>query len=295
MAEKLPEFYKPLCAKRSHSICAATHRSGHSSVSGKPPMPFVAIRSYPWLIVIRAIVPSVALLCVPTAQAEPLIYFNKTSEQAQPLPPPPVVRQDQAVAVAMHAEPTALNPPVGQPAINSAKSVPRPSSRRLAPRSNKKFGIPSPVKSDSDRARSPFSASPIESLGTAGAGLAIVVGLFFVCVWLLRRGGPKPTSPLPKDAVAVLGRVPLVGRNFAQLIQIGNKLVLVSITPDGVTTPITEITDPTEVDRLLGICLRNHKHSTTAEFQQVLQQLADEPTQGFLGAEAQAMPAGYRR
>ena len=102
---------------------------------------------------------------------------------------------------------------------------------------------------------------------------------------MVRRSGPKPTSLLPAEAVAVLGRLPLANRNFAQLIRIGNKLVLVAVTPDGIT-PLTEVADPQEVDRLLGICHGTHKQSTTAEFQQVLQQLSKEPAEGFLGSEA---------
>lgn len=124
----------------------------------------------------------------------------------------------------------------------------------------------------------------IESFTTAGAGLAIVVGLFLVCAWLLRRSGPKATTPLPSEAVAVLGRVPLAARNFAHLLQVGNKLVLVAITPEGVS-PITEVTDPAEVQRMLGLCLRNHKHSTTAEFHTVLEKLSKEPASGFLENE----------
>lgn len=130
----------------------------------------------------------------------------------------------------------------------------------------------------------------IESFTTAGAGLAIVVGLFLVCAWLLRRSGPKPTSPLPSEVVSVLGRVPLAARNFAHLLQVGNKLVLVSITPEGVS-PITEVTDPAEVQRLLGLCLRNQKHSTTAEFHTVLEQLSKEPASGFLENEVQGNQA----
>ncbi|NOY42857.1 MAG: FliO/MopB family protein [Planctomycetes bacterium] len=226
--------------------------------------------------------------------AEPLIYFNSTSEQAKPLPAPPVARHNRSVAVAVHTEPTASSKPIASP-LPPPKPEAKSDPRRLAPRSRSSFDPPSNPASKGDRAALPFSTPQIESLGTAGAGLAIVLGLFFVCAWLLRRTGPKPNSPLPREAIAVLGRVPLAGRNFAQLIQIGNKLVLVSIAPDGVATPITEVTDPTEVDRLLGICMRENKHSTTAEFQQVLQQLANEPAKGFLGSQAQTMPTGTRR
>lgn len=143
--------------------------------------------------------------------------------------------------------------------------------------------------------RVPNLALPkMESMATAGAGLGIVLGLFLLCMWLLRKSGPKPTSHLPSEAVSVLGRVPLAARNFAHLLQVGNKLVLVAITPEGVS-PITEVTDPHEVSHLLGLCLRSHKHSTTAEFQSVLEQLAKEPAKGFLGQEVAASYPQSRR
>lgn len=242
----------------------------------------VAIRSLIRLTLLLAML-TTALMCDSVATAQTVIYYNSELDKAQPLPAPPVVRNDTAVATAVHTE-----PPVSKNIIDSTphskNSQTASDPRRLAPRSSGKYDNPPTTASNSDRAALPFSTPQIESLGTAGAGLAIVVGLFLLCAWLLRRGGPKPTSALPKEVVSVLGRIPLVGRNFAQLIQIGNKLILVSITTDGVATPITEVTDPQEVDRLLAICTKNRKHSTTAEFQQVLQQLAREPAKGFLGS-----------
>lgn len=287
----LCEFYKPLCADRSTAVQATAH-SATVPVLSNLLMPPVAIRSLSRLLAPAALLASALLHGTLVTAAEPLIYYNSETEQAQPLPAPPVVRHNRSVAVAEHTEPTAS----GKPIISTPpEPAPKSDPRRLAPRSRSSFDPPTNPASKGDHAALPFSTPQIESLGTAGAGLAIVLGLFFVCAWLLRRSGPKPNSPLPREAIAVLGRVPLAGRNFAQLIQIGNKLVLVSITPDGVATPITEVTDPTEVDRLLGICMRENKHSTTAEFQQVLQQLANEPAKGFLGSQAQAMPTGNRR
>jgi flagellar biogenesis protein FliO len=131
----------------------------------------------------------------------------------------------------------------------------------------------------------PFALPNLDSLGTAGAGLALVLGLFLLCVALLRKSGPRPTSPLPRDVITVLGRVPLAGKHFAQLLQLGNKLVLVAVSPDSID-PIAEITDPAEVDRLLSLCMKTTKQSSSAEFQRVLQQLAKEPVHGFLGQEA---------
>ena len=48
---------------------------------------------------------------------------------------------------------------------------------------------------------------------------------------------------LPTDVVSVLGRVPLAARQLAELLRVGNKLVLVSLTPTGAQT-LTEVTDP---------------------------------------------------
>jgi flagellar biogenesis protein FliO len=110
--------------------------------------------------------------------------------------------------------------------------------------------------------------------------------LFLLCAWAVRRGTRKANLSLPEGVVSVLGRVPLAARQFAELIRVGNKLVLVSVTPAGAET-LTEVTDPVEIDRLLGLCQQRHAHSSTAEFDQVFRQLADESTpSGFLGADA---------
>jgi flagellar biogenesis protein FliO len=96
---------------------------------------------------------------------------------------------------------------------------------------------------------------------------------------------------LPEGVVSVLGRVPLAARQFAELVHVGNKLVLLSVTPQGVE-PLTEVTDPAEIDRLLGLCHQRRGNSTTAEFDQVFRQLAQETTPtGFLGAEAPSLDA----
>jgi hypothetical protein len=84
----------------------------------------------------------------------------------------------------------------------------------------------------------------------------------------------------------VLGRVPLAARQFAELLRVGNKLVLVSLTPSGAET-LTEVTDPAEVDRLVGLCQQSNPYSTTKAFEQVFQQMSTEPAPpGFLGSEA---------
>jgi hypothetical protein len=68
-----------------------------------------------------------------------------------------------------------------------------------------------------------------------------------------------------------------------QLIRLGNKLVLISVTPTGAET-LTEITDIDEVNRLSGLCQQGRSGSISETFRQVLSQYADEPAPGgFVG------------
>lgn len=129
---------------------------------------------------------------------------------------------------------------------------------------------------------------PTASLYTMGTGLAIVVGAFLLFAWVLRRSGQGRASRgmLPADAVSVLGRVSLTSRQVAQLLRVGNKLVLVALTPGGAET-LTEVTDPVEVDRLMGLCQQHDPRSTTKAFEEVFQNLSREPaSSGFLGGDS---------
>jgi flagellar biogenesis protein FliO len=124
---------------------------------------------------------------------------------------------------------------------------------------------------------------PLNAVYTVVCALAIVIGAFLLCAWLMRRGGRIAPQTLPTEVISVLGRVPLESRQFAQLLRVGNKLVLISLTPSGAET-LTEVTDPVEVDRIVGLCQQSHPHSTTKAFEQVFQQLSREPApSGFLG------------
>lgn len=119
------------------------------------------------------------------------------------------------------------------------------------------------------------------SLSALAGSLAIVLGLFFLIAWLLRRGMPKGSSMLPSEVVEVLGRAPLAGRQQMHLVRCGNKLLLVSVSGGGAET-LTEITEPEEVDRLAGLCRAAHPHSATASFRHVLQQFGREPASAEL-------------
>jgi flagellar biogenesis protein FliO len=112
------------------------------------------------------------------------------------------------------------------------------------------------------------------SIVTPIAGTGVVLGAFLIFAWVLKRSLPKSASPLPGEAVEVLGRAPLAARHVAHLMRVGNKLILVAVSSAGVET-LTEITDPVEVDRLTGICGQSHPLSASQSFRGLLQSFAE--------------------
>jgi flagellar biogenesis protein FliO len=121
-----------------------------------------------------------------------------------------------------------------------------------------------------------------QSLTTVVGGLAVCLGIFFLLVWLSKRHAPGALAPLPKDVVHSLGRFALNSRQQLQLLRVGRKLLLLNVTPTGVQT-VTEISDSTEVDRIVGLCQQTSSNSVTASFRDVLTHFESEPAHGFLG------------
>jgi hypothetical protein len=70
----------------------------------------------------------------------------------------------------------------------------------------------------------------------------------------------------------VLGRTPLAGRQQMHLVRFGGKLVLVVVSPDGVSA-VSEITESVEVDRLAGYCQQTTRFSATTAFRGILDRL----------------------
>jgi flagellar biogenesis protein FliO len=223
-------------------------------------------------------------LPTPTGVVNPFPEITPAASSAQHAAVAPPVRYDAALQVASHNEvQTATSEPAAAPLATSTPEIDDASRRLAPPDAPAASGASNETKSNGNSLS--FAFTKLESFSTAGAGLAIVVGLFLICVWLLRRGGAKTSGVLPTDAFAVLGRAPLTPQSFAHLLRLGNKLVLVAMSPDGIQ-PLTEVTDPMEVDRLTGLCATGRGHGPSAEFQQVLSQLSREPARGFLGGEA---------
>jgi flagellar biogenesis protein FliO len=188
------------------------------------------------------------------------------------------VLTDPRVTVASHAAP-----------LNLSDTVPAEDQRRrLAPSARGK-------QHDAQGERSPLTSIPgltgrrIGTLVTTLGATSAVAGLILVSMYVLRRGMPGSTAILSDEVVCVLGHKQLSARQCAQLIRIGNKLVLLSVTPEG-AKPLAEVTDPVEVDRLLGLCMQSTDTSATREFQDVMNQLSRE----YPSAESRSGRSGDR-
>jgi flagellar protein FliO/FliZ len=156
----------------------------------------------------------------------------------------------------------ALPPAAVQGKSNSALSLP-PAGQSDAP-------MPLPPSSGNKNEAGNRAANGLPSAVTVAASLAVVLGLFFLVVWMFRRASPTGANLLPGEVVEVMGRAPLTGRQQMYLLRCGRKMVLVSVTPAGAET-LTEVTDPVEVDRLSGLCQQSRPNSATATFRRVFQ------------------------
>jgi len=156
--------------------------------------------------------------------------------------------------------------------IQIVQSVERTPDARSSLDSDAPLPLDPPSRAQSNDGRSRLPKSPAGAATTVIASLAVVLGLFAIVVWLARRVSPKGNAALPGEVVETLGRAHLSGRQEMHLVRVGNKLLLLSVTPTSAET-LTEITDPAEIDRLAGICLQNQPGSITASFREVFSQL----------------------
>lgn len=119
----------------------------------------------------------------------------------------------------------------------------------------------------------PVPPSPGRAVTTVLASLGVVLGLFLLLTWFLRRARPQAYGSLPGEVVETLGRAPLNGRQEMHLVRVGNKLLLLSVTATNAET-LTEITEPEEIRRLTGICQQHTGGGMSASFREVLAQLS---------------------
>jgi flagellar biogenesis protein FliO len=186
----------------------------------------------------------------------------------------------------VHVAPISVESPSRESALASAGSnTPIAAASDLLP------DRPGEVE-EKPTARRLFSAGSGQVTTMVGS-LAIVIGLFLMMAWFAKRNMPAGQKWLAPEIVEVLGRAPLAGKQTMHLVRLGPKLLLVSITPQGVQT-LSELTEPAEVERLLVLCQRGRGGSVSESFRDVLDQFEREPADGFLENHGRASTLGAR-
>ena len=210
----------------------------------------------------------------PTAErtAPDPVRFDRWNNQPAASFPSPDRSQHGAVIQTAAVAPVRENPPGQEYPEQTAAPEAQRAATPLPPRSEDSLRrLPPPGRSKSSQPEGSPGGGP--SMLTVVGSLAAVLGLFLLVAYAMRHLTPRAMSNLPPDVFEVLGRAPLAGRQQVHLLRCGKKLLLVSVTATGTET-LTEVTDPPEVDRLLGLCEQTKPNSATATFRTVFGQLA---------------------
>lgn len=193
-----------------------------------------------------------------------------------PVPAYPTSAGNQTRNGVIQASATAPAIPQGATSLRESSTNPHsqagpPSQRSATPLATvAKTPLP-PASQDSDSA-GPRKGGTIQMLLSVGSSLLIVVGLFLGVAWCYRKTlNSSFSGGLPKEVVNIVGRTPLAARQQLVLVRFGSKLVLVSMI-QGEARTISEITDPLEVDQLVGLCASSQAGSISESFRSVLNQ-----------------------
>ncbi len=218
-----------------------------------------------------------------------ILWQAASMSSAQEFAPPPPsgaevrFRENATTDTPTSAQPARSFVPEATPSGTTTRQQPPAAPNASQPKAKPKLRLPAPSK--------PLRRPPSSETNQGGTGslfgvissLVIVVGLFFMMAWLFRKTMPRAAQALPSEVLETLGRSPLTQRDHMHLIRVGNKLVLVSVSQAGVQ-PLTEITDPDEVERLSAIASTTQAGSVTETFRDMLTQIGKEPAPpGFLG------------
>ena len=153
-----------------------------------------------------------------------------------------------------------VSPIQATPVSTSAESTDDPLNQKLVTPNEKK--------------QKPFSGFVTSKSGNSIlkviGGLSAVLAIFYAFTIFAKRNGAKVSSKLPADIIQVLGTMPIDAKRKFQLVRLGSKLLLLSVTEKSVQT-VSEITDPVEVEYFVS---RLQKGKTAEAFNSMRQMMA---------------------
>jgi len=122
----------------------------------------------------------------------------------------------------------------------------------------------------------PIPAPPRHSSPLPSSAAILMLGLILLLLgligWIAGKKTKLPFGLLSAEVFEILGRAPITPRFSVQLIRCGDRLLLVAITPDTIST-LSEITDPEEVTRLLALCRGTNPKGISESFRQIFEQM----------------------
>ena len=112
------------------------------------------------------------------------------------------------------------------------------------------------------------------------AALGVVIAMVFGLRWLLRRGGVATASAPRGSVVEVLSRTTVAPRSHVVLMRVGQRILIVNDSPNGMRT-LGTVHEPEEVADLLGAIEADRPTSVSKNFSGVMSRLAG----GWSGSE----------
>lgn len=148
---------------------------------------------------------------------------------------------------------TGQRPSVVQPAVG-------PAHRRTAPAANSTAAQPPGRRitrpgdpDDASARKGTRQLTPVDSLWTTFGALLVLIAIILVAARIWKQHLPKVGGMLSGDVIQMLGRRPIDQKRQLQMIRIGSRILVVGTWAEGMVT-LAEITDPSEVDCLAGLC-----------------------------------------
>lgn len=120
-----------------------------------------------------------------------------------------------------------------------------------------------------DESRAPSATA---SAWTTAAALSFVVVLIVGMASVWKRYAGRLPAVVGTDVIEVLGRRPIDQRQSILLVRCGARILILGSSPGGFQT-LAEVTDPTEIDYLAGLCKSSGNSGVVAQtFRQLLSQ-----------------------
>lgn len=184
-------------------------------------------------------------------------------------PKAPATTTKTLVVPATHAVPVAPPTGVSPPGVKSdppRERIARRISQRIRPATVAPIdrNAPSEEKESSSRK----TARQATWWWSSAIGLVLIVGVILVGGRALRWVSPGLETAGARGPITMLYRTPIGPRHSACLICCGDRLLLVGLAGERMTT-LAEIRDPTTIDQLKGECEQARPRSATRAFREL--------------------------